>query len=200
MAGLLLGAGALGFYWPADSRAVVRRVVEPVVRARVEALAPQIRVAAAESGLSPALVAGIVHAESSGRPDAVSSAGALGLMQLLPPAVEDAARRLGIETPGREALLEDPGLNLRLGAAHFAWTLEHEEEDLERALVAYNAGRTRLRRWSREAGSYEAWRAARRQAGDSPTLAYADRVLTLAESYGGSTAFAAAPDAEERQP
>jgi soluble lytic murein transglycosylase-like protein len=180
---LLVGAGVLGYLWPSAPTAVVRTVVDPVVMTRVEGLAAPIRAAAAESGLDPCLVAGMVHAESSGDPRAVSPADALGLMQLLPPAVEDAARRLGVEPPGREALLEDPALNLRLGAAHFAWTLENEGGDVERALVAYNAGRTKLRRWIREAGSYEAWRAARRRSGDSPTLAYADRVLALAEAY-----------------
>jgi soluble lytic murein transglycosylase-like protein len=180
---LLVGSGVVGYLWPADPRVAVRTLLDPVVAARVEAFAPEIRAAAAESGLDPCLVAGIVHAESSGDPRAVSKAGALGLMQLLPPAAEDAARRLGLPTPDREELLARPDLNLRLGASHFAWTLAAEGGDPERALVAYNAGRTKLRRWIREAGSYEAWLAARRRAGDSPTLAYADRVLARAEAY-----------------
>src|SRR5690606_32687436 len=107
----------------------------------------------------PSLVAGIVYAESRGLPDAVSSADALGLMQLMPAAVHDACKALGIEEPTREELLTNPALNLRLGARHFAWTLEHEERDVERALCAYNAGRARLRRWTDEHGSYAEWRA-----------------------------------------
>jgi soluble lytic murein transglycosylase len=180
---LILAAGFVGWFWPQEARALVRRAADPLVLARVEAFAPQIRAAAEEFGLDPNFLASMVYAESSGRPEAVSSAQALGLMQLLPDAAGDSARRLGLATPTRQELLEDPRLNLRLGASHLAWTLAQEGADPRRALVAYNAGRTRLRRWIREAGSYEAWYAEQRRAGDSGVLAYADKVLAYAEVF-----------------
>lgn len=176
------------------SRETVRRLwriaVDPVLLARVEALREPIRAAAAEQNLDPNLIAGIVAAESSGRVDAVSKVGAMGLMQLMPSAAGDAAKKLRIPEPTREQLLTDAELNLRLGARHFAWTLKHEENDIERALVAYNAGRGRLAGWIREAGSYTAWRAEREAAGDSSVLAYARKVLTYAETFRKRGAFA----------
>jgi soluble lytic murein transglycosylase-like protein len=172
-----------GVSWDGDVRAVARRLADPIVLARVEVLAPQIQIAASESGLDPNFIAAMVYSESSGRVDAVSAAQALGLLQLLPPAASDAAARLGLENPTREALLADGQLNLRLGASQFAWTLANEEDDLERALVAYNAGRAKLRRWTRKAGGYAAWREQQKRAGDSGVLAYAERVLSYAEVF-----------------
>jgi len=180
---LVVGSGLVGYLWPREARALVRRFADPIVLARVEAFAREIDAASRESGLDPNLVAAIVYAESSGRQAAVSRADALGLMQLKEDAANDAARRLGLEAPSREALLEDPALNLRLGASQFAWTLRNEEGDPLRALVAYNAGRTKLRRWIRKAGSYENWYAEQRRDGDSEVLSYADKVLLYTEVF-----------------
>lgn len=182
---LLLGCSGLAGYYglrPGQARSVLRAVVDPIILTRVEGLADEIEAAACESGLDPCLVAAVVYAESSGRVGAISSADALGLMQLLPAAVGDSSRRLGIEEPDREQLLTDPLLNLRLGSSHLAWTLEHEGDEVERALVAYNAGRGRLAGWIRDAGSYTRWREERLRAG-SPVLAYARRVLEYREVF-----------------
>jgi len=192
---LILGSGAVGFFWPSRARALVRRAADPLVMARVERFAPQIRSAARESGLDPVLLAAIVYVESSGRADAVSSAGALGLMQLLPDAAADSASRLGLATPQPEELLDDPLLNLRLGASHFAWTLEKERGDLRRALVAYNAGRTQLRRWVRKAGSFEAWYREQRAA-DSSVVAYAQKVQDYVEIFRKRAKIAPNVDAD----
>ncbi len=180
---LILASAWAGYYRPQPVRAVERHVADIIVLARVEAFADEIELAARESGLDPCLVAAMVYSESSGRPDVVSSAQAVGLMQLLPDAAKDSAARLGIEVPTTEQLLSDPALNLRLGASHFAWTLHHEGGDLERALVAYNAGRTKLARWIKKAGSYTAWRAERQRAGDSGVLGYARRVMDYSRTF-----------------
>ncbi len=161
------------------ARALARSLLEERSLDRVEALAAPIRSAADEFSLAPSLIGAIVYVESRGIPDAVSRAGALGLMQLMPPSAADAARALGLAEPTREALLSDVELNLRLGARHFAWTLQHEERHTERALCAYNAGRTRLRRWLDEHGGYAAWRARQLADGDSQVLAYALEVLEV---------------------
>lgn len=192
-AGLLGGSLGLGIFWPDGVRAVARELADPIVIRRVEGFAPAIRFAAKESDLDPNLLAGLVYSESSGNVGAVSKAGAMGLMQLVPAAASDSAKRLGVPKPTKKQLLEDADLNLRLGASHFAWTLKHEERDPLRALVAYNAGRTKLRRWIRKAGSYEAWLAKQRRDGDSTTLAYADRVLSYAETFRERGNVATAP-------
>lgn len=162
---------------------VVRAVKDEVGMRNVVSYAADIRFAASESGVDPNLIAGVMYAESSGLPQSVSSAGALGLMQLSLAAAHDAARKLDLPTPSREDLLEDPSLNIRLGARHIAWLLKHEGSDLERVLVAYNAGRTKLRRWLDAAGGWDAWRAERMAAGNSDVLAYAHKVLAARDEF-----------------
>ncbi len=183
LVGLLGGSLVVGIFWPDAVRAVARELADPIVMRRVEKFAPGIRFAARESSLDPNLLAALVYSESSGRVGAVSKVKALGLLQLMPAAASDSAKRIGVKVPTSKQLLEDADLNLRLGASHFAWTLKHEENDPLRALVAYNAGRTKLRRWVRKEGGYEAWLAKQRRDGDSATLAYADRVLSYAENF-----------------
>ncbi|MEM1453202.1 MAG: transglycosylase SLT domain-containing protein [Planctomycetota bacterium] len=156
--------------------------------ALVERHADALRTAAAEHDVSPHLLGGIMFAESRGRSGQVSAAGALGLMQLVPGAARDAARRAGLEVPSddealRQVLLKDEALNVRLGAAHLAWLLEHRGRwSLEAVLVSYNAGRAKLFRWIDRHGSYEGWvlsEETARARGDRTTgaLAYARQVL-----------------------
>src|SRR5262245_52942974 len=111
---------------------------------KVEAHAGILCAAAAESGLDPCLLAGIMYCESRGNVDAVSPAGALGLFQLMPAAAADSAKKLHLPEPTREDLLSDGLLNARLAAVHLAWLYRNEGPDMERVLVAYNAGRGKL--------------------------------------------------------
>lgn len=85
--------------------------------------------------LNPALVYAVARVESSFAEDAVSPAGALGLMQLRPAAAVMVA---GPET----ASLMDPGTNLRLGQRFLAWLAQASVmgDNLLRVLAAYNAG------------------------------------------------------------
>ena len=62
-----------------------------------------------------------------------------------------------------------------------AWLVRNEGPDLERVLVAYNAGRAKLARWIRDAGSYAAWRT--QYAETSDTLAYAQQVLEFRDRF-----------------
>jgi soluble lytic murein transglycosylase-like protein len=81
------------------------------------------------------LVASVVEAESSFRPDAVSPKGALGLMQLMPLHLE------GITEP------LDPEVNLGIGTRYLARLERRFEGDLELALAAYDAGPGAVERW-----------------------------------------------------
>jgi len=178
-----------GFLW--TEKATVRAVIsDQVGMYNVEKLADQIRFAADESHVDAPLLAALVYMESRGKVDAKSSAGALGLMQLMPDAASDAAARLGMaDAPTEEELLSDAQLNLRLGACHLAWLLEHRGDwTLEQVLVAYNAGRQKLFRWIRRAGSYEAWvqlEEEREDAGEGATgaLSYARKALLVRERF-----------------
>lgn len=139
--------------------------------------------AANESGVDPYLLAAIMCAESSGRIGVRSSANALGLFQLRMPTAKERARLLGLPEPTEEDLLSDGLLNARLGADYMRWLLNYNNGDVERSLVAYNTGPTRLNRYIREAGSWEAWRGERAAAGDSQLLAYARKVMISRDHF-----------------
>ncbi len=98
------------------------------------------------AGLDPALVAGVVLQESAFNPLAVSSAGARGLLQLMPATGEEVARKTGI-APFRPDRLFEPEVNLKLGCAYLK-ELMTRLGSLHAALAAYNAGASRAVRWS----------------------------------------------------
>lgn len=94
--------------------------------------------ASAANGLELPLVLGLIRQESAFRAGAVSPAGAVGLMQVLP----------GRRDKDGEALF-DPEVNLARGTSHLARLLKRYDGRLVDALVAYNAGVRRLERWRR---------------------------------------------------
>lgn len=194
---LLLGVLAIGLMaaWFFIAEPLLVPLAEAVRRhtaeSRIEAHHGAIELAASEADLEPELVAAIIFAESSGRVDAHSTSDAYGLMQLrLPTAIEQAGK-LGLPAPTATDLMTDGALNTRLGANYFRWVMNNEEQHVERSLVAYNAGRGRLRGWMKDAGGYEEWRAERVKAGKSSTLAYAARVMETAERFREAGLFRA---------
>lgn len=124
-------------------------------------------------GVDPLLVLAVIREEGRFRADAVSPAGAVGLMQLLP----STAR--GIDPSARPDLLTDPEANIRLGTAYLAGRLREFHGDVVTALVAYNAGPGAARRFLnlRGAGVDEFVESIPY----AETRAYVKRVL---ESYG----------------
>jgi soluble lytic murein transglycosylase len=106
-----------------------------------------IRKHATARDLDPYLVAALVAQESTFVPDIVSSARAVGLMQLMPPTARQYARRLGLRYS--PALLRDPEANIRMGTAYFADKIR-EFGDVHLALASYNAGERPVRTWLTE--------------------------------------------------
>ena len=106
---------------------------------------PQIRRYAA-SHVDPFLVAGIIREESLYNPKALSSVGAMGLMQLMPETANRIARRLGLVPVDREDLLQGE-VNVRLGTAYVGQLLREYQGNLIRAVAAYNAGPAAVKRW-----------------------------------------------------
>lgn len=98
-------------------------------------------------GLDPYLVAGLIRQESFFNPRAVSAAGAVGLMQVMPSTGRGLARSAGIRGFEREMLLH-PETNVRLGTAFLADQLRRHPT-LTDAFAAYNAGPGRVARWRR---------------------------------------------------
>lgn len=86
-----------------------------------------------------ALVYAIVRQESSFNPRAVSHAGALGLMQLLPASAALATGNKSFRSRPRQ--LFDPAINLRAGQDYLAWLMDRGVgSDILRTVAAYNAG------------------------------------------------------------
>ena len=105
----------------------------PLLRQAIEA---EIEAAALRNNLDPNLVRAVVRAESSYRPDAISSAGAMGLMQLMPAT----AASLGVVNPF------DIRQNIDGGTRYLRRLLDMFDNNLELALAAYNAGQGNVRR------------------------------------------------------
>ncbi|SEP79169.1 Transglycosylase SLT domain-containing protein [Loktanella sp. DSM 29012] len=85
--------------------------------------------------VSPALVLALISVESGGRPDAVSRAGAQGLMQLMP----DTAARFKVSNS------LSPADNIRGGVAYLDWLMGHFDSDPILVLAGYNAGEGSVR-------------------------------------------------------
>ena len=94
------------------------------------------------------LALGLVRSESLFKADIVSSAGAIGLSQLMPATAADQAKALGLSNYD----LKDPKDNLAIGLAHFASLIGRSEGRPLRAMMAYNAGWGRLKIWTAESG------------------------------------------------
>ena len=97
----------------------------------------------------------IVHAiarqESLFDRQAISSAGARGLMQLMPGTAQEVARRLGVSyEPSR--LTGDPQYNVLLGSTYFARLLDQWGGNYPLAVASYNAGPGNVQRWIRANG------------------------------------------------
>lgn len=86
--------------------------------------------------VSPALVLAVISVESAGRVDATSTAGAQGLMQLMPAT----AARFGVSDS------MNASQNIKGGVAYLAWLLDHFDGDPLMALAGYNSGEGNVRK------------------------------------------------------
>ena len=140
--GVQLGWRAVRASPSADARAY--RLVYPIVHREAIILESRRR------NLDPALVAAIIRQESGFNPRATSSAGARGLMQMMPSVGRAVARSIDVPE-WRPDLLYQPDINLQLGIRHLEAFISRYEAPY--ALAAYNAGETRLVRWLRRPGA-----------------------------------------------
>jgi soluble lytic murein transglycosylase-like protein len=92
--------------------------------------------AAAKYAVDPALVRAVIHAESAFRPEAISSKGAIGLMQLMPATAVD----MGVADP------RQPEQNIDGGVRYLAYLLKLTEGNIRLATAAYNAGPAAVKR------------------------------------------------------
>ncbi len=104
-----------------------------------------IAAAAKSNGLDPDLVAAVALQESAFNPLAVSSAGARGLLQVMPAVGAELARSAGMKQFDADDLF-DPAVNLKLGCAHLQEYVRRFSS-VPLALAAYNGGPSRVERW-----------------------------------------------------
>ncbi len=129
---LLIGKGALARGLPFDLHAY------PVVGLP--------HYASGGPAVEPQVAYSIARQESGFNPRAVSSANALGLMQVTPAAGKHVAKKNGWPFDAKR-LLNDPAYNVRIGAAELGDLIESYRGSYVLAFAAYNAGRTRVREW-----------------------------------------------------
>ena len=132
--------------------------------------------AARETGLNPWLIAAVARQESTFSAHARSPAGAVGVLQLLPSTARLHARALGL---GSRPNLEDPSVNIRLGARELAWLIRRFGA-VEPALAAYNAGDRRVRRWWKKWPDVEVFT---ESIPIPETYNYVRRVVFLSDAY-----------------
>lgn len=101
---------------------------------------------AKEFGVDPLLVAAIIRTESNFRTDAVSSKGALGLMQIMPETARWVAGQLKMGPLTEEQILA-PEINIKLGTWYLASLLKEFDGRVDVAIAAYNGGRGRVSNW-----------------------------------------------------
>lgn len=142
-------------------------------------LSLQIEAAAAAYGHDASLIKAIVRVESAFDPEAVSSKGAMGLMQIMPAT----AVGLGVVDPRRRLL--DPDVNLLAGAHHLHLLRMKFPDRLDLAIAAYNAGEGAVVRWSGVPPYAE-------------TRAYVQAVLEWAGRYRNGYPDVAAPSLRPR--
>ncbi len=111
-----------------------------------------IRTYAQKNGIDPFLVASIIRQESAYDPQALSSAKARGLMQVIPSTGKLVAKQLGLKKY-TTARLYDPETNIAIGTAYLAGLLKRFNGNLYRSIAAYNAGPGATQKWWPRAGN-----------------------------------------------
>lgn len=105
---------------------------------------PIILQAALQHGIDPKLVHAVIYAESAYNAKAVSSAGAVGLMQLMPAT----ARQYGVSNR------KDPKQNVFAGTQHLKYLLGLFNDDLSLSIAAYNAGENTVKKYNNQIPPY----------------------------------------------
>ena len=103
------------------------------------------------SGVERPVVFAIARQESAFNPAAISSAGARGLLQLMPATAKEIAKHAGLAY-SKARLTSDPGYNATLGAAHLGDLVDTFGGSYVMTFAAYNAGSSRVADWVKQNG------------------------------------------------
>jgi soluble lytic murein transglycosylase len=103
-------------------------------------------------GVESGIVYAITRQESSFNPRAISSAHAVGLMQVTPAAARSVANKFGVPYDEKR-LLDDSTYNVQLGAAELGDLIRYYRGSYILAFAGYNAGRGRVKEWIAKYGT-----------------------------------------------
>lgn len=133
-------------------------------------------------GIDPYLLLSIIREESRYNPEAISPAGAIGLMQIMPYTAERLIKTgaLGNISNKTNHLLYNPEFNIQLGASYLKRLLEQYKE-IPVAIAAYNAGESAVDSWLRK--GYSSMDEFIEDIPYGETMNYVKRVLTTYERY-----------------
>ena len=112
---------------------------------------PQIAFGKDDAAVEPALTYAIIRQESVFDADAISPAGARGLMQLMPATAKQVSGSLKLKYQ-RSKLTDDVAYNIRLWRSYLGGLIENFDGSYIMAIAGYNAGPHRVSRWIREFG------------------------------------------------
>lgn len=98
--------------------------------------------------IDPMITFAIIKTESNFKKDAVSSSGAIGLVQLMESTAKEQARKLNIEYT--KEILYDAETNLKIGLNYFNTLLDYYNQNYILAFTAYNAGLGNVQKWINE--------------------------------------------------
>lgn len=139
-------AASWGWYDQAVATASQRQVYNDYALLYPRPYDAEVNAAAKLARLEPELVYGVLRQESLYRADAASSAGARGLLQLLPETARRTAQALNRPKPSLDDLFQ-PSINVPLGAGQLRLLMDRFGGQTAVALAGYNAGPNAARRW-----------------------------------------------------
>lgn len=130
----------------ATPTSLARRTLYPVSHAQ------DIQVSSERHGVDPLLIAAIIKCESGWDENAYSSAGAVGLMQVMPQTSSELARMGLVDSSAYDpSNLTDPATNIEYGTAYLAF-LEGNLSSTDEVIAAYNAGMGKVEEWLAQPG------------------------------------------------
>ena len=137
----LLMLACLAAFWARRWEPQKKQLIYPL-EYREELLA-----ASEEFDIDPCLLAALVYCESSFQADAVSSVGAIGLMQIMPETGQWLSGKVELDEEYTTESLYDPAVNLRLGCWYLSYLHRRYDGRWQEALTAYIAGQGQVDRW-----------------------------------------------------
>jgi len=110
---------------------------------------PIVYKSAQKYNMDPALIMAVIEVESKFKRKAVSKAGAIGLMQIMPKTAKSISRELNIKKYNKNSLY-NPGINIRIGTYYLKKLLVEFNNDIDLSLGAYNAGMGNIKKWQKQ--------------------------------------------------